>query len=255
MPSQRLALGLGRRAGLAPVSNIMSMASGAQFAPPSAAIGAASLTGAPRLATSIGVSPLRAGLAPPSAALSATIAPRLATQVSASIAAAPRLATQLGTSIGAVPRLAATITPPGASIGAAPKLATSLMPPQRLAASISAAPSQRLAASIAARPVLATSIGAPGARPTLAASIATSIGAAAPTRLAASIGAMAPQRLQGVDLRLDSFDLSEAKHISPETQGSWIGEVHSVDECVAVADSFWASLESKNSVFKAEDKE
>merc|ERR1711959_231073 len=88
MPTQRLAFGLGQRAGLAPVSNIMSMATGAQFKPPSAAIGAAALTGVPRLATSIGVAPLRAGLAPPSAALSATIAPRLATQVSASIAAA-----------------------------------------------------------------------------------------------------------------------------------------------------------------------
>merc|ERR1712070_725671 len=66
---------------------------------------------------------------------------------------------------------------------------------------------------------------------------------------------MAPQRLQGVDLRLDSFDLSEAKHVSPEMQGSWIGELQSVDECVAVGDSFWASLESDTGIFKAEDKE
>merc|ERR1719203_2002469 len=53
-PAHRLAFGLSKRAGLAPVSNIMSMASGAQFAPPSATLSAASVTGAPRLASSIG---------------------------------------------------------------------------------------------------------------------------------------------------------------------------------------------------------
>jgi len=230
MPQHRLAFGLSRRAGLAPVSNIMSMASGAQFAPPSAAIGATSLTGAMRLATSIGVSPLRAGLAPPSAALSATIAPRLATSVSASIGVTPRLASSIGASMGGGPRLATSI---GASIGLAPRLATSI------GASIGAAP--RLSTSISA------SMGAVPHR------LAAQIGAA--PRLATSMIAGPPGRLQGVDLRLDNFDLSEAKRISPEAQeGSWSGELKSLDDCVAVGEIFWSSLESDSKIFKDEDR-
>merc|ERR1712039_819051 len=86
------------QAGLSPASYIQSMASGAHFAPPSAALStaavrparigapsaalsAAAITGAPRLATSIGVTPLAAKLPPPSATLSATVAPRLATSI------------------------------------------------------------------------------------------------------------------------------------------------------------------------------
>merc|ERR1719335_1670213 len=141
MPQHRFAFGLSKRAGLAPVSNIMAMASGAQFAPPSATLSAAPVTGAPRLASSIGA-PLTTRFTPPSAALSAKVAPRLATSISAtaSLAAAPRLAATIGAapkfaaSIGTAPRLAA-------SIGTAPRLASSI------AASIGTAP--RLASSIA----------------------------------------------------------------------------------------------------------
>jgi hypothetical protein len=64
-----------------------------------------------------------------------------------------------------------------------------------------------------------------------------------------------PDRLQGVDLRLDNFDLSEAKRVSPEAQeGSWIGELQSLDECVAVGDSFWKSLDADSKIFKDDDK-
>jgi len=77
---------------------------------------------------------------------------------------------------------------------------------------------------------------------------------AASRPLATSIGAL-PGRLQGVDLRLDSFDLSEAKRVSPETQeGSWSGELMSLDECVAVGNTFWSSLENDNKIFKDEDR-
>merc|ERR1719272_1274725 len=147
-----------------------------------------------------------------------------------------------------------------ASISAAPRLATSIggMAPQRLAASISAAPRlatslgamapQRLAASISSAPRLATSIGAMAPH-RLAASIS-----AAP-RLATSIGAMAaPGRLQGVDLRLDSFDVSEAKRVAPETQGSWSGELRSLDECIAIGDAFWSGLEGDSKIFKDDDR-
>lgn len=139
MPQHRLAFGLSRKAGVAPVSNIMSLASGAQFAPPSAALSASALP------------PARLG-----AALSAA-------------------------SIGA-PRLSALS-----------------------AASISAVPGQ--------------------------------------------------PRLQGVDLRLDKFDLSEARRVSLEAQsGSWRGQVKSLDQCAAVGPSFFASLDGKQNIFKADDK-
>merc|ERR1719482_2188705 len=88
-----------------------------------------------------------------------------------------------------------------------------------------------------------------------------SIGAV-PHRLSAQIGAAPrlsmggpPGRVQGVDLRLDNFDLSEAKHVSPEAQsGSWSGELKSLDDCVAVGDIFWSSLESDSKIFKDEDR-
>merc|ERR1719456_842225 len=64
----------------------------------------------------------------------------------------------------------------------------------------------------------------------------------------------APQ-LQGVDLRLDSFDLSAAKRVSLEAQeGSWGSEARSLDECVAVADAFWSGLDSDSVHFKEEDR-
>lgn len=72
--------------------------------------------------------------------------------------------------------------------------------------------------------------------------------------MGASIGAAHPGRLQGVDLRLDSFDLSEAKRVSAEAQeGTWTGALKTVDECVAVGDTFWSSLEDGSQVFKDSD--
>lgn len=101
---------------------------------------------------------------------------------------------------------------------------------------------------------MATSIGA-------AKGLAAQLRAAARPQLATSIGASissigaAPARLQGVDLRLDSFDLSEAKQVSPETQeGSWSGEFFSLDECTSVGNTFWCGLESDSKVFKEEDR-
>lgn len=72
--------------------------------------------------------------------------------------------------------------------------------------------------------------------------------------LSSSLGAP-PARLQGVDLRLDSFDLSEAKRISPEAQGgSWIGELKCLTECTALGNMFFSSLESGSEVFREEDR-
>merc|ERR1719272_1288311 len=129
------------------------------------------------------------------------------------------------------------------------RLAASISSAPRLATSIGAMAPHRLAASISAAPRLATSIGAMAPQ-RLAASISSA------PRLATSIGAMAaPGRLQGVDLRLDNFDISEAKRVAPESQtGSWSGELRSLDECIAIGDAFWSGLEGDSKIFNEEDR-
>jgi hypothetical protein len=50
--------------------------------------------------------------------------------------------------------------------------------------------------------------------------------------------------LQGVDLRLDNFDLSEAKAISAEEYGgAWTSPIESLDECVSMGAFFWSNLD------------
>jgi len=298
LSQHRLAFGLSRRAGLAPASYIQSMASGAHFAPPSAALSAAavrparlgapsaalsaaSITGAPRLATSIGVTPLASKLPPPSATLSATVAPRLATSIgvtkltplsakfappSAALSAtvAPRLATSIGSGVGMAraPSLSAKFAPPSATLSStiAPRLATSLGSGVGMARAPSlsakfAPPSASLSSTVAPR--LATSMGGLGlARaPTLSAKFApaaASLSSTVAPRLATSIGsgfgmARAPQ-LQGVDLRLDQFDLSEATRVSSD------GELKPLSECVAVGDAFFACLDGSKQLLNEEDR-
>jgi hypothetical protein len=66
--------------------------------------------------------------------------------------------------------------------------------------------------------------------------------------------ARAPQ-LQGVDLRLDQFDLSEATHMSPEEQaGGWACDVKPLDDCVAVGDAFFACLDGSKELLNDEDR-
>mmetsp|Transcript_121925 Transcript_121925/g.224704 ORF Transcript_121925/g.224704 Transcript_121925/m.224704 type:complete len:559 (-) Transcript_121925:128-1804(-) len=49
---------------------------------------------------------------------------------------------------------------------------------------------------------------------------------------------------QGVDLNLDSFNLSELKHASHEMpEGSWEGEFQSLDYCANMGCDFWAILD------------
>lgn len=58
--------------------------------------------------------------------------------------------------------------------------------------------------------------------------------------------------IDGVDLRLDNFDLSSAKRVSMEAQsGGWSNVVKPVDECMTFGDAFWSSLES--AAFKDDD--
>jgi len=62
--------------------------------------------------------------------------------------------------------------------------------------------------------------------------------------------------LQGVDLRLDSFDLTSVKRMSFEAQGgSWGSEAKPLDDCVSISEAFWAGLEPDSKVFCEEDKE
>jgi hypothetical protein len=299
LSQHRLAFGLSRRAGLAPASYIQSMASGAHFAPPSAALSAAavrparlgapsaalsaaSITGAPRLTcSSIGVTPLASKLPPPSATLSATVAPRLATSIgvtkltplsakfappSAALSAtvAPRLATSIGSGVGMAraPSLSAKFAPPSATLSStvAPRLATSLGAGVGMARAPSlsakfAPPSATLSSTVAPR--LATSIGGGvglARAPTLSAKFAPAAATLSSTvapRLATSIGggigmARAPQ-LQGVDLRLDQFDLSEATRVSSDA------ELKPLSECAAVGDAFFACLDGSKQLLNGED--
>jgi len=65
----------------------------------------------------------------------------------------------------------------------------------------------------------------------------------------------APGRLQGVDLRLDNFDLSEAKRVTLETQSrSWGDLVKPLDECHSLGEAFWSALEGDSSPFKESDQ-
>jgi len=61
--------------------------------------------------------------------------------------------------------------------------------------------------------------------------------------------ARAPQ-LQGVDLRLDQFDLSEATQMSDEDHI----EVKPLEECVAVGDAFFACLDGSNQLLNDGDR-
>jgi hypothetical protein len=56
-------------------------------------------------------------------------------------------------------------------------------------------------------------------------------------------------RIQGVDLRLDNFDVSNPKQVQTE---DYI--VSSLDKCTAFGDFFWSSLESGEDLFKEEDR-
>jgi len=60
--------------------------------------------------------------------------------------------------------------------------------------------------------------------------------------------------LQGVDLGLDQFNLSEAGRVD-EGKGSWGLNTENLDACVSIGAAFWGGLEGDSAVaFKEEDK-
>jgi len=79
------------------------------------------------------------------------------------------------------------------------------------------------------------------------------VGSGAPMqRLSPLTQVGADPNLQGVDLRLDRFDLSVAKRVTSEARtGSWGAKP--LDECRALGDAFWSNLDGDSKVFKEED--
>mmetsp|Transcript_66648 Transcript_66648/g.104176 ORF Transcript_66648/g.104176 Transcript_66648/m.104176 type:complete len:1210 (+) Transcript_66648:73-3702(+) len=74
-----------------------------------------------------------------------------------------------------------------------------------------------------------------------------------PTRLGA--GSVAELQFQGVDLRLDSFDLSSTTRVAPEERvGTCLSEFGPLDDCVAIADAFWSSLDASANYLKNQDQ-
>lgn len=135
-------------------------------------------------------------------------------------------------------------TPPGMS-GIAPPRMPAFLPPN---ASLSAVSAPRLSPS-----ALAAAFGTPRL-----AGLTAPFAPPAPMSIAAAqaLGAGLPSApsLQGVDLRLDNFDLSSAKRVSTETNaGSWATDVRPLDECMVLGETFWWSLESDCKVFQADD--
>lgn len=71
----------------------------------------------------------------------------------------------------------------------------------------------------------------------------------------AGLSAMAAPRLQGVDLRLDNFDLSSATRVSTEAQvGSWGCDVTTLDKCTDIGSAFWTCIDSSKKVFNEDDQ-
>jgi hypothetical protein len=62
-------------------------------------------------------------------------------------------------------------------------------------------------------------------------------------------------RLQGVDLRLDQFDLTDVKRISSEVSAAdWASDVKVLDHCVDMGSAFFACLDGNSSSLRGEDR-
>jgi hypothetical protein len=62
------------------------------------------------------------------------------------------------------------------------------------------------------------------------------------------------RRLQGVDMGLDQFDLSQPRKVALEAPyGSWCDAAQSLDSCTPVAQHFWRSIAEDSKVFRKED--
>jgi hypothetical protein len=126
-------------------------------------------------------------------------------------------------------------------------------------------PQQRVTFGLSRRaalaPISAITSMATGAAfvPPAAAAVSAAAPSGAVTRAVVAprpLDAEAAPRLQGVDLRLDTFDLSSTKRVSLEAQeGSWSCEAKSLDQCVSMGDAFWSCLESDTDRFAEDDRD
>jgi hypothetical protein len=101
-------------------------------------------------------------------------------------------------------------------------------------------------------PRLATSIGAGlgmARAPQMSASLSSTVAPRLATSIGAGLGMARAPQLQGVDLRLDQFDLSEATHIS------WANDVKPLEECSSMgSEAFFACLDGSKQLLNDEDR-
>jgi hypothetical protein len=131
-------------------------------------------------------------------------------------------------------------TPPGLSGVEVPRMPQFGLPN----ASVSAVGAPRMLPGALTAALAAPRLTSQLAPPTMSLGAAQALGAGLP----------ASPQLQGVDLRLDSFDLSSVTRVSMQTQGSWASDVRALDECMAMGDAFWSSLDGSKKVFHEEDQ-
>jgi hypothetical protein len=221
-------------------------------APPAVAPVGVPTTGAP-LAASISIGKLP---------VPARVAPSLATSVGLSVpttaSVAPGKPTLAASSLDKFD-LAASTSRAGVPAGPKPTLATTVaretsipvgMPQQRVTFGLS-----RKAAVAPVQAVTSLATGAAFIPPSAAISAVPEKATRAivgPRPLAAE----AAPRLQGVDLRLDSFDLSSTKPVSLEAkEGSWSSETKSLDECATMGNAFWSCLDADSENFDEKDRD
>jgi len=61
--------------------------------------------------------------------------------------------------------------------------------------------------------------------------------------------------LRGVDLNLDSFDLSVVRRVPLETpKETWGNECHCLDDCIPIGNAFWSDLDINCHAFKDEER-
>jgi hypothetical protein len=89
--------------------------------------------------------------------------------------------------------------------------------------------------------------------PPVATSMEAALGEAPPRATVVAprpLAATAAPRLQGVDLRLDCFDLSEPRRVSQEARNA-----KPLDECFTMGNAFWSSLDDDSNHLDAEFRE
>lgn len=115
--------------------------------------------------------------------------------------------------------------------------------------SLHAAVPSNYSPAVAAAPLAMSAIGAPRLASMVKSPVPAGLSLGKPTQAPA----LSSDPLKGVDLRLDNFDLSSAKHVSLEAQsGSWGDLVKPLDDCTNLGEAFWSSLECA-SLFKESD--